>query len=77
MVVLRVLGAGIAIIASIVLFTFAYAGISLSFHNRGTLHPAKAIGLAVLFTSPFYWVLMVALIGGVVWLFIPHTQPAS
>jgi hypothetical protein len=74
MVLLRVLGAGLVIIASTLVFTFAYAGTALYFHNRGALHPTKAIGLGILFTSPLYWALTVALIGGIVWLFVPHAH---
>ena len=75
MIFLRALGAALVIIASVALFTFAYAAIFLSFHDRGAVNPSRALDVVVLFASPLYWILLVALIAGVVWLFIPYPHP--
>jgi hypothetical protein len=48
-------------LASILVYTIAYASISCAITH------SKALGLGVLWKSPFYWLLMVLMVGGEVW----------
>ena len=74
MMFLRMLGVALGIVVSLVIFTVAYTTIRLYLYNPGAERPAKSIGLAMVFTSPSYWVFAIALVGGLVWLFTRHHQ---
>jgi hypothetical protein len=51
----------VGIMISILIYSVVYGSILCSIHH------AKAIGLAVLYTDPLYWLLLLLIAGGEAW----------
>jgi len=68
MLLLKAVGAGLAILASLVVFTVGYSAIRLYVSNLGAARSSKAVGLALIVSDPLYWMLATILIAGEAWL---------
>ena len=52
----------VGIVVSILVYSIVYGSVLCAIHN------ARAIGLGVLYTDPLYWLLLLLIVGGEVWL---------
>lgn len=70
MVFLKAIGAGLAVVASLLAFTVAYSVVRLYVCNMGKTRAVQAIGLAAIISEPLYWLLVIALVAAEAWLFM-------